>query len=320
MQNKTFLNQEHRAFLRHQSDVIFIYLFMFLMCAVVALSEKSFLSAVNIRNVINASVSLCAASFGQLIIVLLGGVDLSVGAIISAANVICASLMTDTPYGWVAAVVVSLAFGLVAGLCNGLLVAKANQQAIIATLATSTIISGIALLIMPTPGGYIHSGFAKFMNRGCSKLMPLICILAMSILIWLLLNRTSFGRQLFVVGGNEQAAKSVGIRTERVKLLAFVLAGAMSALAGIFISTYITSGDPVVGSQYSQRTITAAVVGGASLAGGKGSVVGCLAGVLIIGIINNMLNLLGVSSYYQYISQGIVLIIALALGAIKTKR
>lgn len=109
MQNKTFLNQEHRAFLRHQSDVIFIYLFMFLMCAVVALSEKSFLSAVNIRNVINASVSLCAASFGQLIIVLLGGVDLSVGAIISAANVICASLMTDTPYGWVAAVVVSLA-------------------------------------------------------------------------------------------------------------------------------------------------------------------------------------------------------------------
>ena len=174
MQNKTFLNQEHRAFLRHQSDVIFIYLFMFLMCAVVALSEKSFLSAVNIRNVINASVSLCAASFGQLIIVLLGGVDLSVGAIISAANVICASLMTDTPYGWVAAVVVSLAFGLVAGLCNGLLVAKANQQAIIATLATSTIISGIALLIMPTPGRYIHSGFAKFMNRGCSKLMPLI--------------------------------------------------------------------------------------------------------------------------------------------------
>ena len=158
------------------------------------------------------------------------------------------------------------------------------------------------------------------MNRGCSKLMPLICILAMSILIWLLLNRTSFGRQLFAVGGNEQAAKSVGIRTERVKLLAFVLAGAMSALAGIFISTYITSGDPVVGSQYSQRTITAAVVGGASLAGGKGSVVGCLAGVLIIGIINNMLNLLGVSSYYQYISQGIVLIIALALGAIKTKR
>ena len=198
--------------------------------------------------------------------------------------------------------------------------AKANQQAIIATLATSTIISGIALLIMPTPGGYIHSEFAKFMNRCCSKLMPLICILAMSILIWLLLNRTSFGRQLFAVGGNEQAAKSVGIRTERVKLLAFVLAGAMSALAGIFISTYITSGDPVVGSQYSQRTITAAVVGGASLAGGKGSVVGCLAGVLIIGIINNMLNLLGVSSYYQYISQGIVLIIALALGAIKTKR
>ena len=320
MRNKFLLGHNQKLLIQRKSDVIFIYLFMFLMCFVVALMEETFFTSLNIRNVINASVSLCVAAFAQLLIVLLGGVDLSVGAIISASNVICASMMKDTPNGWILAVLVSLAFGLVAGICNGLLVAKANQQAIIATLATSTVISGIALFIMPTPGGYIHSGFAKFLNRGCAKLTPVIVIVVLSTLMWLLLNRSAFGRQIFAVGGNEQAARSAGIRTDRVKFFAFVLAGVLSALAGVFISAYITSGDPVVGSQYSQRTITAVVVGGASLAGGRGSVIGCIAGVLIISIINNMLNLLGVSSYYQYISQGVVLIIALAISAAKTKR
>lgn len=320
MKRNVVLSHNQRLLLKRKSDVIAIYLFMIFMCVAVSVLEPTFLTSINLRNVINASVSLCVAAFAQLLIILLGGVDLSVGAIISVSNVICATMMTDTAYGWLMPVAVSLAAGCAAGVCNGLLVAKGKQQAIIATLATSTVISGIALLILPTPGGYIHSGFAKFLNRGLGKMAPLLAILVISALMWLLLNRTVFGRQLLAVGGNEQAARSAGIRTERVKFFAFVLSGILSALAGIFISAYITSGDPVVGSQYSQRTITAAVVGGASLSGGKGSVIGCIAGVLIIGIINNMLNLLGVSSYYQYISQGAVLIFALALSAARARR
>ena len=148
----------------------------------------------------------------------------------------------------------------------------------------------------------------------------MLYVAAITAAVWLVINRTGFGRSLMAVGGSEQAAESSGIPVARTKILAFVASGLLTAVAAVCITAYTTSGNPLVGEAYTQRSITTAVVGGAALAGGRCSVVGCLAAVLIMGIINNLLNLLGMVAYYQYVMQGVILVAALAVSAIRIKR
>ena len=252
----------------------------------------------NIRNLIISNIGLLFVAYGQLFIVLLGGVDLSVGSVISLTNVICVTLITDNPATWGIALIASLAAGAGVGLINGLLVVKGKLQPIIATLATQTFFAGVALYIMPGPTGILPSELCRFITRGWNSTFPLLLTVVVSVVIWLLLNRSRFGKAVLATGGNEQSAKSSGIPVGIVKIKAFIFTG----------------------EAYSQRSITAAVVGGAALAGGKGSVVGCIAAAGILGIVNNLLNLRGVSSYYQYVLQGVILILALAISAIRTNR
>ncbi len=235
-------------------------------------------------------------------------------------NVICVRLITEAPASWALALVVCLAMGVGVGLINGLLVVKGNMQPIIATLATQTFFAGLALYIMPGPEGILPSDLCRFITKGWNYIFPILLVTLVSILIWLLFNRTRFGRSALAVGGNEQSAKSSGIAVGTIKVKSFVVTSLMAVMAGLFISAYATSGSPLLGEAYSQRSITAAVVGGAALSGGKGSVIGCIAAAGILGIINNLLNLRGVSSYYQYVMQGVILILALALSAVRTGR
>ena len=251
---------------------------------------------------------------------MLGGVDLSTGSVISLTNVICVTLITDSPSTWVLAGILSLAVGAGIGFVNGLLVTKGNLQPLIATLATQTFFAGVALLIMPNPTGTLPSKLCKFISKGCNYLIPVLIVLVTTVIMWIVINRRKFGRALLAIGGNEQSARSSGIHVDRVKIKAFMLCGFMAALAGLYISAFTTSGSPIVGDAYTQKSINAAVVGGAALAGGKGSVIGCIAATLILGIISNLLNLKGVSSYYQYVFQGLILIIALSVSAIRSKR
>ena len=150
-------------------------------------------------------------------------------------------------------------------------------------------------------------------------MLPLILVVA-TILLWLLLNRTSFGRSIFAIGCNENSAATSGIHVDRIKILAYMLCGVLSALAGVLLTAIMSSGDPLVGVPYTMRIITAVVVGGTSFVGGRGGILGTLAGVFMLSIINNMLNLIGVASYYQYVIQGLVLIIALTISALRSRR
>ena len=279
-----------------------------------------FVTMRNLRNLLSANIGLLLVSYGQLCCVLLGGVDLSTGSVISLTNVICVTLITDSPSTWVLAGILSLAVGAGIGFVNGLLVTKGNLQPLIATLATQTFFAGVALLIMPNPTGTLPSKLCKFISKGCNYLVPVLIVLVTTVIMWIVINRRKFGRALLAIGGNEQSARSSGIHVDRVKIKAFMLCGFMAALAGLYISAFTTSGSPIVGDAYTQKSINAAVVGGAALAGGKGSVIGCIAATLILGIISNLLNLKGVSSYYQYVFQGLILIIALSVSAIRSKR
>ena len=305
---------------KRKSEVIFAYIFLAAIVLFAVLSANKFVSMRNLRNLLSANIGLLLVAYGQLCCVLLGGVDLSTGSVISLTNVICVTLINDNPTTWVMAAVLSLLSGLSIGLINGLLVTKGNLQPLIATLATQTFFAGVALLIMPNPTGTLPSKLCKFISKGCNYLIPILIAAAASVVMWLIINRRKFGRAMLAIGGNEQSARSSGINVDRTKIKAFMLCGFMAALAGLYISAYTTSGSPIVGEAYTQKSINAAVVGGASLAGGKGSVVGCIAAVLILGIISNLLNLKGVSSYYQYVFQGLLLIIALSVSAIRSKR
>lgn len=322
MEKAGILHSKHdqKLLFKRKSEVVFVYVFLLLfIIAAIFLSDR-FLMERNLKNLIISNIGLLFVTYGQLFIVILGGVDLSVGSVISLTNVICVRLITEAPASWALALVVCLAMGVGVGLINGLLVVKGNMQPIIATLATQTFFAGLALYIMPGPEGILPSDLCRFITKGWNYIFPILLVTLVSILIWLLFNRTRFGRSALAVGGNEQSAKSSGIAVGTIKVKSFVVTSLMAVLAGLFISAYATSGSPLLGEAYSQRSITAAVVGGAALSGGKGSVIGCIAAAGILGIINNLLNLRGVSSYYQYVMQGVILILALALSAVRTGR
>lgn len=309
-----------KLLVKRKTEVIAAYVVLLILFVAAACMNSKFLRVQNQLNLIIANIGLLLASFAQLGVVILGGVDLSVGSIISLVNVVCVKIMTENPASWCAAVLASLGIGLAIGLLNGLLVAKGNLQPIIATLTTQTFFAGVALLIMVNPGGTLPSKFCRAITHGMHYAAPiLLCILSVAVM-WMFVNRTGLGRSILAVGGNEQSAKSFGISVHSVKMKTFAISGLLAALAGIYISAYATSGNPLMGEAYTQRSITAVVVGGASLAGGKGSVIGCIAAVLILGLVNNLLNLKGVSSYYQYVLQGVILMVALAFNAVHCKK
>lgn len=269
---------------------------------------------------ITTSIPFIIVSFAQTLVILTSGIDLSVGAIISLSNVICAALMTDSPGGVLFAMVIALIAGVAVGLVNGIIITRGELQPIIVTLSTSAIVGGIALAILPNPGGKVNAGFAKALTGGIIGIpVPLIIGIILTVLTWVLLNNTRFGNSVFAIGGNENAAYSTGIMVGRVKVLVYFLAGLLSAMAGVFLAAQMYSGDPTVGSNFTLKSITTVVVGGTSLAGGKGGIIGSIAGVFILVIINNILNLIGVPSFYQYILQGVILILALAIGSLRTR-
>jgi ribose/xylose/arabinose/galactoside ABC-type transport system permease subunit len=318
---KGLLSSDHNRKLlyKRKSEVVFVYVFLIGFVILASILNSKFLLPRNLRNLLSANVGLLFVTYGQLFVILLGGVDLSVGSVISVVNVICVQLIAkDNPMTWLLALVVALAVGIGVGLINGLLVTKGNMQPIIATLATQTFFAGFALFIQDKPGGTLPSSLCKFISSGWNYMFPLLLLAIVSVLIWLLLNRTRTGRDIIAVGGNAQSAESSGIRVDRVKIKAFVTCSFMAALAGLFITAFSTSGSPLIGEAYSQRSITAAVVGGAALMGGKASTIGCIAAAFILGIVNNILNLQGVSSYYQYVLTGIILMVALTISTLRS--
>lgn len=314
-------NRHNRGMLlRRKFDVLMVYLVLVALIAYAGSASEVFMKPRNLKNLFASNVGLLLVTYAQIFVIALGGVDLSVGSIISVVNVTLITMLTKNPEAWPLAFAVAIAIGAAVGLINGLLVVKGNMQPIIATLATQTSFAGVALFIMDIPGGTMPSDLAKFIAKGWDFLFPLLYVIVITAIIWIIFYRTNFGRSILAVGGNEQSAECTGINVARTKILAFMTSGILSAIAAICITAYTTSGNPLVGEQYTQRSITTAVVGGALLAGGKVSVIGCIAATLIMGIINNMLNMLNIIAYYQYVIQGLILVAALAISAIRSKK
>ncbi len=307
-------------FVQRNLRTIIIYVFLFVMMLVVSIFNDKFFTLGNFKNLLRTVFPLIMVSFGQTLIILTGGIDLSLGGIVALTNVVCVVLMKpDSPTGFILPVIVTLVIGLLAGVLNGLVITRGRLAPIIVTLATDAIFSGAALYMMPNPGGSVHRAFGKFLTRGIGGASPLILFLTIFIVVRCLTNRTSFGRTLRAIGGNEGAVYSTGIKVDRVKFLTYAIAGVLCAVAGIFLSAQMNSADAAIGKNYAMNSITTTVVGGTAMSGAIGDPLGTVAGAFIIAIINNMLNLFGVSSFYQFVFQGLILVAALSLNALNKK-
>lgn len=282
---------------------------------VVSILSPSFLTANNILNVLRQTSINGVIAAGMTFVILTGGIDLSVGSILGFSGAIAASLVVSGQ-NIVLAVIAAIAVGAGIGFINGLVISKGKLQPFIATLASMTILRGATLVF--TDGKPITTGTTEgalaFGKIGGGSILGIPTPALMMIIAFLvcayILNQTRMGRYTYALGGNEEATKLSGLNTDKIKIFAYTMSGVLAAIAGIIITSRLFSAQPTAGDGYELDAIAAVVLGGTSLSGGKGKITGTIIGVLIIGILSNALNLLDVSSYYQMIAKGIVILIA----------
>lgn len=280
--------------------------------------NETFLTTGNLTNVLRQVVVVSLLACGVTFIIILGHIDVSLGSVVALTGTIAASVMALTQ-NLALAISAGIASGIVVGLINGYVITYFKIPSFIMTLAMTTVARGAILLYT---AGVPVSGLGDFQVIGQGNVGPvpisvliLICVIAVS---WVLLNRTKFGRHVYAVGGNAKAALASGIHTDSVLRRAFVFNGILAAIAGIVLMSRINSGQPAGGVAYEFDAITAVVVGGTSLMGGTGTIMGTVIGAMIIGVINNILNLMNVSSYWQQIVKGVIIAVAVILD-VKTK-
>jgi ribose transport system permease protein len=277
--------------------------------AVLAARSSIFLDSTNLLNLVSQATPMILATLGQLIVVLIGGLDLSVGSVISMTTAI---LVLDAPLGILLAGV--FAFALFVGLTNGLIIAKLNVHPIIATLSTMSIVQGMTMFIRPVAGGETPAAIVQLVSTGPFGIhMPLVWTGAAILIGWKLVHGSRFGLHLFAIGGGKEHAASFGIDTTRITVTAYVLSSLFAAAAGVFLAGRIGSGDPTVGAQFAVDSITAVALGGVQLAGGVGSVAGGLTGAGLLALLAMGMNIEQVSAYVQTGVKGLLLLAVIAL-------
>jgi ribose transport system permease protein len=301
------------SWLRSSSILISLLVLILILYATGSILTDRFATVANILNVLRAIVVPSLISLGQTVVVLTGGIDLSVGACISVAGVLTATLAGDNParLAWVVPLVLAVSGGI--GLVNGLIVTRLRVHSIVATLGVAAILQGTALLYAPRPTvGPVELEDMAFGTIGGLPTGSVIAVLLV-LVVALLLRSTRTGRKIYAVGGNQRAASLLGLPVDNIICLAFVFSGLCSGLAGIYMVGLLGSGSATMGQGYELTSIAPVVLGGTQLAGGVGGVVGTLIAVFLLGLLNNLLNFLQVSTFYQWVVQGVVILLAVSI-------
>jgi ribose transport system permease protein len=273
---------------------------------VASATSESFLTESNLTNLLRQTVTTGLLALGMLIVILTGGIDLSVGSIVGFAGIMAAGLVADlpVPLAMALAVVAGIGFGAI----NGVLVAHFRLAPFVVTLAALTTIRGFTYVYSETPITPLET---NFLWLGTETLGPIpvaaVIMLAAFAIAWVFLRRTPAGRAIVAIGGNEEAVRLAGISVQRHVLLAYAISGFCAGLAGVILASRVGIAQPSVGVAFELNAIAACVIGGASLAGGRGSVIGTLGGVLLLGLIDNLLTLYDVQSYWQQVLKGLII-------------
>jgi ribose transport system permease protein len=301
--------------LHNLRSTIPVWIFTASLIFVAALFSAPFRTPTNATSLLSLAAPLIIAATGQAIVVLLGGIDLSVGSVMSLATALAASYEAFGGSAPTNAALVLLA-GAAVGVLNGLGVI-AGINPLVMTLSTYVAVRGVALFVLPSPGGEVPGALLGFATLQLGA-VPLFFVLAVAaaLVVWLLTAETKWGRRLYAVGSSASNAEKSGINGGRVILLGYAASGLLASIAGLALVGRLYSGDALAGDPYTLNSITAVVLGGIALSGGRGSVLGVLPGALLLSSIGNVLNFFGVSSSYQFVATGLILIAALfAYGA-----
>ena len=294
-----------------------------LLCLVMAILSPYFLSLSNFLNILLATSTIGVLAIGTTLILSSGGLDLSIGSILGLSGVVGAYLCVELEWPGIMAVVGALGAGALAGFVNGLLITRTRIPAFIVTLGMLGIARGLALIVAPN-GGAIYGLPASVVYLGQGRPLdiptPVIILFVVALGAHYILAYSRFGRHTLAIGDNENAARATGIPVERLRRKLYTLSGLMAGLGGLVFMARVNAGDPTAGYTYELTAITAAIIGGTSLFGGKGSILGAVVGALIMGVLQNGLNLLAVQSYYQQIAIGAVLILAVYIDQMQAER
>lgn len=286
----------------------YTYIILILLWVLAAISSPFFRTTSTFSAIFTAAVPIVLIGFSQTVVVLSGGFDLSVGAVAGFATVLCSYVMEES---LVLAIIAVIAMGIAVGLINGIGITFFRIIPFIMTMGMMFVLNGLGLMLRPSPGGYISEGLKNFftLSAGDFAYVPLLIIILAGILGSLMLNKTMLGRQIYAVGGNPKGAAMMGIRAERIKVLVFVISDVVAALAGIFIACRISSGNAESGARYLFDSFIVVFMGGTLVSGGVGGFSGTVSSALIISSLVYMLQFMDVSTWYQYIIKGLLLLI-----------
>lgn len=302
-----------KNYLKNNMSIIGPLVGLIIFAILLGFINDNFFTLNNMLNLLRQVSVNALIAFGMTFVIITAGIDLSVGSTLALGSALTAGLMTSG-MDPILAVAIGLMIGFALGAMNGLIITKGKVAPFIATLATMTIYRGATLVYtdgMPITG--LSDSFAfEMIGKGYlfGIPFPVVIMIIVFLILYFVQKKTVFGRQVYAVGGNEEAARLSGIKTDGVKIWVYSITGMLAVLAGIIMTSRLDSAQPTAGTSYELDAIAAVVIGGTSLAGGRGRIVGTLIGVLIIGVISNGLNLLNVSSFYQQIVKGGIILVA----------
>lgn len=310
---------------KYFKDNIGIIIALLLMCIFLVIfptTRTTFLTPKNVFNILRQNASNLFLATGMTMVIILGGIELSVGSVIALSGCVAAGCVVNLGLPEIVGFAAAIGVGALVGMFNGFVICKTNIPPFIVTLASMNIAKGIALVY--TQGAPIRCMTDTFKFPGAGYIgpvpTPVVLMVVIFVIALLIVNRTQLGRHIYAVGGNAQAAQFSGINVQKVKFIVYTYTGIMSGIAGIIVASRLYSGQPTAGDGAEMDAIAAVVVGGTSMSGGSGRLGGTLIGVLIIGVLNNGLNLMGVDSNWQYIVKGLVILLAVYVDFIRSRK
>ena len=297
---------------RFSLSKIFVYLVLVVIILFFTVTTDTFLTSKNILNICRQISMIGICSVGMTMVLLTGGIDISVGSIIALVGVVAAKLIGEAGMAIFPAMVIGVVVGALCGLINGIMVAKFDVPALITTLAMQTMARGAAYILTSGIPIYGLPEEIKTLGQGYFFKIPIpVIIMALIFLFgWWLLEQTRFGRYTYAIGGNQEVARLSGINVLKMKIFIYTLSGLFAGLSGVIMLSRINSGQPATSSGFEMDVITGAVLGGISVAGGEGKLVNVIAGVLIMGMLSNGMTLMNLDEYWQWVVKGIVLLLA----------
>lgn len=308
------------SYLKQNSGIIIATVVVFIAMSVV--KGDIFLSPLNLANVLRQCNTNLLLTFGMTFALLIGGIDLTVGSVVAASGCLMITLLYHGTTSLPVAILAALSLGVISGLIVAFIINITNLPAFIVTLAMQKIIRGVGYICVNGSPLKFSSPSLKFIGNGSLGGIPVPVLISaiVTLVMLVLLNQTSFGRHIYAMGGNLDAALFSGINVKKTRLSVYAISGLLAAIAGVILAARMYSGQPELASGYESNAIAAAVLGGVRFTGGVGTIGGALLGALFIGVLTNAMNLMGISSYMQEMIQGVIILAAVIMDFYRRER